>query len=367
MKMNKMKQIITVAVFMAVIFGFGIMHFVIKDGDTSASEKRLLAQLPEFTNEAVLSGEFETDFETYLLDQFPMRDDFRRIKAELKLGLLNQSDNNGVYVIDDAIYKWENKTDKKQIQYFIDKINAICSEHLRGNDVYYSIIPDKNYFVAGKNGYPDIDYDVLMGMVNEGIESGEYINIFPKLEIEDYYRTDAHWKQESLEGVVTTIGKAMGVGSRLADWNQYEEKTLYPFYGVYSGQAALSIKPDTITYLENDVTRNAVLTGAEFQGKTTVYSTDDLKMDSYNLFLKGPQAVLEINNPKAGTNKELIIFRDSFGSSLAPLLIDAYSKITLIDLRYLSSDFVSEFVSFGNADVLFVYSTSLVNSGMLLK
>ena len=41
---------------------------------------------------------------------------------------------------------------------------------------------------------------------------------------------------------------------------------------------------------------------------------------------------------KADTEKELVIFRDSFGSSISPLLINYYSKITIIDNRYISSN-----------------------------
>ena len=42
-----------------------------------------------------------------------------------------------------------------------------------------------------------------------------------------------------------------------------------------------------------------------------------------------------IYNENSFNDKELIIFRDSFASSLTPLLIKYYSKITLIDNRYI--------------------------------
>ena len=42
-----------------------------------------------------------------------------------------------------------------------------------------------------------------------------------------------------------------------------------------------------------------------------------------------------LNDPgMVATDRELVIFRDSFASSLAPLLMEQYAKITLVDIRY---------------------------------
>ena len=75
--------------------------------------------------------------------------------------------------------------------------------------------------------------------------------------------------------------------------------------------------------------------------------------------------LIEIQNQNAETKKELLIFRDSFGSSLAPLLIENYKKITLIDLRYISSDIVDNYIIFNDQDVLFIYSTLILNQNVL--
>ena len=36
-------------------------------------------------------------------------------------------------------------------------------------NVYYSVVPDKNYFIAEKNGYPSMDYDKLLSLMKENI------------------------------------------------------------------------------------------------------------------------------------------------------------------------------------------------------
>ena len=62
-----------------------------------------------------------------------------------------------------------------------------------------------------------------------------------------------------------------------------------------------------------------------------------------------------------------MIFRDSFGSSLAPLLIEDYAKITLVDIRYIQSGFLGQFIEFDGQDVLFIYGTTILNDSSLLK
>jgi hypothetical protein len=102
--------------------------------------------------------------------------------------------------------------------------------------------------------------------------------------------------------------------------------------------------------------------------------------DPYNFFLEGPQPLIVLEttdafagaadpNPSAGSDggRELILFRDSFGSSLAPLFLGPYDKVTLIDLRYIDSRILDQYVNFpSNADVLFLYSSQVLNNPEIL-
>ena len=67
-----------------------------------------------------------------------------------------------------------------------------------------------------------------------------------------------------------------------------------------------------------------------------------------------------------GTGR-LLMFRDSFGSSLAPLLVQDYQTVTLVDLRYISSQLLPQFIDFHGQDVLFLYSPSVYNNSAMLK
>ena len=140
-----------------------------------------------------------------------------------------------------------------------------------------------------------------------------------------------------------------------------------PFYGVYYGQAALPVKPDKLYYLNNSVLEGCKVVSYD-TGKaveTVIYNMDKANgNDAYEIFLSGTSALQVIENPAAPKERELIVFRDSFGSSLIPLLVDEYSKITVIDTRYVNSLLLGNLVDFHGQDVLFIYSTLILNNSM---
>jgi len=132
---------------------------------------------------------------------------------------------------------------------------------------------------------------------------------------------------------------------------------------VYLGQSALNIEPDTITYLSNETLENVELEGAK-----DVYDMEKaVSRDPYEMFLSGNQPVVTIKNNMNDNGKRLIMFRDSFGCSIAPLFVEGYSEITMIDLRYISSNMIKDYVDFKNADVLFLYSTMMLNNSLTMK
>ena len=90
-------------------------------------------------------------------------------------------------------------------------------------------------------------------------------------------------------------------------------------------------------------------------------------LDKYDIYLSGATPLLTIENSQNNNKKELIVFRDSYGSSLIPLLVEAYSKITVVDTRYVSPKILGEYIEFNNQDVLFMYSTLIINNSAALK
>lgn len=369
MTAKKISNIITTVLFSGMVGGLFLWHMLAPDETVSPSERRKLAEFPDFTISAFESGVFVTNFEKYSLDQFPLRDNFRSIKAITEYNIFQKRDNNDIYLTDGFLAKLEYPMKENSVKSAAAKFNKLTDQYLGSSDVYFAMVPDKNYFLAEKNGYLSIDYNLLKetfyGELSDEIKT---IKIFDTLEIGDYYRTDTHWSQENLGDTVNRIASEMGFADRLS--GDYTVNYIENFYGVYSGQSALPVKPDRIAYLTNDMIDAAKVTNLE-TGETSVYNlsklTDGTSMDNYDIFLDGPAALLTIENPNASTDEELILFRDSFGSSIAPLFIEAYSRIYVVDLRYLASDYLTDFIDFHGQDVLFLYSTTILNTSEMIK
>ncbi len=364
--MKRIRYIITTLVFCFIVGGSAVWLAAKGPDEVSQWERRKLAQFPEISYENLMSGKFMRDFETYVADQFPMRDTYRRIKARVLFDVYNQKDNNGIYIAEGHASEYKGKITDKQIETFAEKLNSVYGAFLKDTDckVYYSIIPDKNYFLAEKNGYPSYDYEYVYSVLHNRLQNMQEIEIRDKLTLDDYYTTDTHWRQEKIIGVANYIREKMG----MEPVSDYTEKSVTDFYGVYYGQSALSLDCDEIICLENDEINASDVYNMETDSTAPVYNMEKLSaLDRYDIFLSGATPFLKITNPKGEEGKRLVVFRDSFGSSLTPLLLSGYSEITLVDTRYMSPSYLSQFVEFTNQDVLFIYSTMLVEQSTILR
>lgn len=247
---------------------------------------------------------------------------------------------------------------------FAEKINYITDTYLtESNTAYYAVVPSKNYYVNASLPTP-FDYDAMFNTLRQNINGAWEINLYDTLSYDDYLKTDFHWKQDALKGVVDRLGANFGFE---VDFNQFKKNTVKNFMGQL-GYGKADFPKENLVYLTSNATNNAVVENHQDRSFKGVYDTAKLKTTSqYDIFLSGPTPLTTIKNDKAKSDKKLIIFRDSFGSSLAPLLIGEYSEIVLIDLRYVMSSALSEFVTFEGADVLFIYNDQIINNATMLK
>lgn len=357
-----MKNKILTMLFCVFIGVFFIVNLVVKDITLFFSERRYLTKLPELSVENIFNGSIMDKFEGYATDHFVLRDEFRRLKVYMEFNLFGKLDYNNLYVQDNYIYKIEYPLKENNVGLFVDKMNNLYNTYLTNMNVYYSIIPDKNYYAD--NDFLKMNYDELFKLVVNNMDDNmEYIDITNCLDISDYYYTDIHFRQEKLFKLVNVLSGRMhfNVG------NDFVENTFNAFAGAYYGQIGLKVPYDNLVYLTNDTIENATVYDVDSDLKT-VYEIESLgKMDSYDVYLGGATPIVEITNNNKTDGKELIMFRDSFGSSLAPLLLEGYSKITLVDLRYISSSLLEKYIEFNDQDVLLFYSTTIINNSEMLK
>ena len=357
--MKKMRIIIAALWLALAVFAW------VRPADTlSESERRPLDQFPKLSVKTIFNGKFMEDFEDYTLDQFPLRDAFRTLKANVQLKLFGQKDNNDIYVAQGYAAQLEYPYNAASIARAVSRFQYVYDNYLTGCNVFMTVVPDKGYYLAEANGYPVMDYEAMFADIQNGMPWAQFIDLTDSLTVDSYYRTDTHWRQEAILPAAEKIADALGVTT--GTFTPVKQET--PFYGVYCGQSALSLKPDEIWLMENDLLAQCRVYDYESDSWSSVYDLARLDgMDAYEVYLSGSRSLLTIENPNASSDRELIIFRDSFGSSMAPLLVNDYARVTLVDIRYVSPAILGNFLEFGGQDVLFLYSTLVLNNSETIK
>lgn len=362
-----MKDKLTIICILGPLYLILIFSFFISDKEYSKEERRKLDQFPNISISNILNNTYFSKLNDYLTDQFPFRVNFRELKGIVSLNVLQKKEENNVIEIEDSLYELNTSIDEKSINHFTKIINDTLTKYNQSPNIYYSIIPDKIYYLNDQK-IPKLDYQKLIELVKSQFKNYTYISLFDELNKDSYYKTDIHWKQEELKDVVKKIKNEMNLKTTTNDWTKNQ---ISPFYGALKSRIPNNIKEETITFYSNRVIEEAKVYNYEKQKIEKVYQKENINnLDGYDVFLSGASSLLFIENKNASTDKELIVFRDSFASSLIPLLISEYKKITLIDLRYISSDYlknISEINWSKNIDILILYSIPVINSSYALK
>ena len=273
-----------------------------------------------------------------------------------------------VYVYQGYAITTEAGYDQKSLDYAALKFQQLYDSYLTGNDghIYLSVVPDKGSFTAPPEGYTPASAQETADTLLAQLDFVQYVDIAPGLTLEDYYRTDPHWRQECLVATAQTLAQAMDVP--LA--GDFQENAIdVPFYGAYAEKAGEPLVADTLRYLTGEVLDACTVYDYETDAQEPLYDLSAVETDTpYDLYLQGSRSLLRIDSPLSATDKTLVVFRDSFGSSLIPLLAESYRTIYAVDIRYLSSQLLGRFLTLdGSEDVLFLYSTMVLHNSRTMK
>ena len=341
-----MKKLLII-IFVSLISLFGFISLFNKE-EISIYERRKLKAFPKIKD----NNNFFDDLDKYLSDHFIFRQDFREVKGFVNYNLFNISINNKVTIKGDYLFELT-ETNYKSLDNIVAKVNDIV-EKFNISDYEFIAIPLKNHYAGLDNVSEEIDEYL-------GVRMDNYHSLKDLLSLSDYYHTDIHLKQDRLGSVVSKILELCDVEEKEID---YDLNTYDRFYGSLYAKMAISMKPDTITYLTNDLLDSIKVYSVEDKDLLDVYNVSELEsLDPYSIYLNGPKAYLKIVN-KNVEDRKLIIFRDSYTSSIAPLLVPYFSEIELIDLRYYGSDLLN---IDGNTKVLFIYGSEVLNNSFSIK
>lgn len=364
---------ITVIVFLGILCLFFAAGVLLPEQKFSESENRYLAGKPEFTMKRLLDGSFGEAYETYLSDQFPLRNTFVAAKTNVERLLLKE-DVNGVYFGKKHYYIEKFEPEILMTEQLDRNLNFLSqaagqfAKQLGEDRVKIMLVPSASQILTDK--LPLFAAPADQGMVTEKLKNSL---IFPEqlLQVEEllsshreealYYKTDHHW---------TTRGAFLGfqlyceaAGLKVLEESEFTKETVTKdFYGTIESKIKVSMVPDEITlYLPKMEQEYRVYYDGLPKEYDTLYNEKALEgKDKYALFLDGNHGLTRIVNETAKESgnlkdRKLLIIKDSYAHSFAPFAAAEFPEVIMVDLRYFNMS-LSEFISAqGITDLLVLY------------
>lgn len=359
-----MKQKVVSIIFIMFVFFFFAISFFIPDKEFSYNENRNLAQKPELTIDSLFSGKFMEEYENYVTDQIFGRDEFVKISTNIKL-LLGQKEINGVYFSKNYFVEkfQESDIDDELLNKTIGYLKEFLAKH---KNAKIAIVPTAGGVIDGL--YPkygnNINQKEMIEDLYDEIGESSSIDIYQSLKNNEdkdiYYRTDHHWTTLGAYYGYESIAKAFN--KEIVGLDKYDEVVVDDeFSGTIQSKVNYDIGYDTIyKYVPKfDVDYTMTLNEDSKTTTNSIYDESKLKTkEKYAVFLGGNNAITRIKNNSLEGEGKILIIKDSYAHSMTPFLINNYSEVVLMDLRY----FMGSVNSFIDAeefdDILIMYNLS---------
>ncbi|MCR4780403.1 MAG: hypothetical protein K5876_04830 [Ruminiclostridium sp.] len=358
---NKAYKIVTVALFAAMLISLPVLTFVFNPSDPepfSENENKKLAKFPEvsfnsFRDESLMNG-----IEDWFSDRFFGREEWIRAKNGTER-LLGKTDVNGIYTADDRMIEiWEG-FDPEYVGKSLNAVNKFAAKY-PGKPMYFLLAPTSQEVYSGlfPQGAPIGSQTALFEFCRDNLKDITAINVIPTMKTHSadyiYYRTDHHWT--SFGAYLAYYDAAKVMGFKPSELNEFDiEHASDSFRGtLYSKTLDNGVTPDVIDYYHLRGAGDITLTIGD-NTYDSLYFRDFLKVkDKYSSFLGQNSPQMEIQTGAEGPS--LLIFKDSYAHSMIPFLTAHFSRITVLDMRYIK-DGVSNHVNVDDYDsVLFIYN-----------
>lgn len=361
--MNKKALWAEALIFLAFIGAFFILNLVLPDRQFSEQENRYLQMRPEFSFKSLFSGDYTSKFETYTTDQFTFRDEWITLKAASELALGKQ-ENNDVHLCENGtLIEGFKRPENSVLDSNMSALNTLVEN--TDADVYFALIPDKSDLYASllpKNAPNDSEKEVIDYCY--GQSNATNVDMYSALSAHTdeyiFYRTDHHWTSLGAYYGLSALAESMGLPCPSLDSYTDRHVVSEEFYGTTWSSSGFSwVDPDTMEIFVNAPEGLKVTSypqGSPVEGKLYDFSFLE-KKDKYSMFMGGncPMHVIETGNED---KPSLLILRDSYTDSLIPFLLDDFSEIHVLDLRYYRASLKAYIEQNDFDNVLVCYSVS---------
>ncbi len=315
----------------------------------SETEKRYLAEPPKVTWDAISSGDWGSDAETYMADHIPGRDFFVGLNAYYDLLTGRQVDKD-IQVLEGRLVEAPVKRNGSAVTKNMGAINGFAQTV--GQEVDLMIVPSAGW-AAGAEGYEDkAVISEIYAQAGENVDPIDVTGTFagkPEL----FFKTDHHWNSAGAHAGYAAYMEAAGRDARAEE--DFEKVVRGSFQGSTYSRSALWLTPaeDLELWMGSE---NLTVTNGETEGTHEgVFYWERLEeADKYTVFLDGNHSIVRVRNPER--DGKLLVIRDSYSNSLGCFLAESYGEVVLLDLRYYKHSISELAAQEGFDNILVCYS-----------
>ena len=379
-KKLKKGEVLAGWIIIALIFVISIANIALPDRDFSEKENRMLAQKPELSAASLFDGRFMSHSESYLSDQFALRDLWISIRSRFQL-LLGKNDSNGVFRGERGyLFQAPSEPDEEHLSANIEAINAMAQNtDLR---IFMMIAPTAANVLSDylPDFAPVADQNKYLEDLKAGISSNiQYIDLYDTLKEHEsdyiYYYTDHHWTTKGAYYAFLTAAPFLGIENpEEIEYRRYAVTD--SFAGTLASRSGFPLKKeDTIEIWVPEENAKAAEASGEEEGSyqpsvryvvdyveeekksADLYDSEKLETaDKYAVFFGGNYPQVRITTTNDSGRGTLLIFKDSYANCFVPFLLPYYDEIIMVDPRYYYGD-INELISTEKiSNILFLYN-----------
>ncbi len=389
---TKAIAILNIAIFVSLLIFWGLFTYFSPKQEFSEAEKRALATFPEFSTEALFSGEYTSSLSLYYADNFAMRDFFVALGAEFEsargyskddvrlyqgasseatppppsssespsaedssdttsstapseaptepepegqqLGATFIYDGRGlaIYGGDPTIGKW-----------YADTIDTFIP--LLGEDVtiYNMVVPTSIEFYLPER-YSDISHpqepaiEHIYDNLDEAIIA---VDAYSALEAHKdeyiYFNTDHHWTALGAYYAYTAFAESAGFDA--IPLSELESTRIENFIGTlyaWTQDQSLLENPDYVDYYTIDTPHTVEMylkNQPYYPYASSLYAHGVQGSNAYMIFIHGDQPMMKITTENKN-GKSIMVIKESYGNAFVPLLVNHYEEVYVVDGRY---------------------------------
>lgn len=358
-----MKRYLLRYIVLALLLGVCVWMVVDEDREFSEQENRNLSQFPEVSVETVFSGEFMSEFETYLADQFPARDWCIKVKTAA-LRMSGQKLIGDYYLAEDNyLIQRDSECNWERVDEMLGLINGVAEKYENIN-VSFILAPTAMSIYEDKLPYTveTTQLDTMDKIASKLDKNVNYIDIYDALyssrSMEMYYKTDHHWTSRAAFVAFGEYANSLGIEYSNKDYDFYAVTN--EFQGTCASGSGIYETMDTIEICvpKDSVGDYVVNYVADMRKTASLFESDKLEIkDKYQVFMGGNHSQVDVTT-NAGTGRNLLLIKDSYGNCMVPILTPHFDKIIVIDPRYFCGDIYEVMATYRINEILFMYNVN---------